>query len=806
MRLAIQGRGRFLGIGMNPDQLRKFRERLAQMDRTELTFRTRQELAKRQDALLFLLRFNFASRRHGDTRHSSTSTRGNFFFGPDDVPGRLELLQQRLSQQIKSIVEQANKILRHRFDLLGYSDLAYGRPIDWHLDLVHARQAPRKMFYRVPYLDFEEVGDSKITWELNRHQHFVTLAKAYRLTGDLRYVDEILRQWRHWRAENPYPVGINWASSLESAFRSMAWLWTYHLLEDAPGLPNFREEWLRVLALHGRHIERYLSKYFSPNTHLLGEGVGLFFLGVLCPELVAAERWKALGWHIVLEEARRQVRPDGFHFEQSTYYHVYALDLFLHAAMLARANGIPLPVEFEASLEKMLTTLCLLGRCGVPPRFGDDDGGRVFDPRRNRGEHLLDPLATGAILFNRGDYKATVGQLTEETIWLVGPEGVRVWDELTTDSLNTNSAALDASGMYLMPSEKPTTQLVADCGPMGTQSGGHGHADALSVTLRNRGDDLLIDPGTCEYVGEYGERNLFRGTGMHNTLRVDGLDQSEPASAFSWQRLTQSKAERWVQGRNFDLLVASHDGYQRLSQPVIHRRWVLSLKNGMYLVRDRAEGAGRHQLELNWHLGQDLQLVMEGVFRAKGASAGLALLPADGHGWTQEVSKQSWSPVYGQTVPMMVVTFSKRMDLPEEFAVLLVALEEARERPGTLARIGERKADSAVAAYRFIGAEHDLSFFFGEVRKNWREGLVTSDAEFVCWKRSQNGTEHRLMLVNGSRVEVEGGPTLHFKRTVSWGELAIQENGKEIFPPDPDAVFEGPASLSDSSIATKVPG
>jgi len=661
------------------------------------------------------------------------------------------------------------------------------------------------MFYRIRYLDFEEVGDSKITWELNRHQHFVTLAKAYRLTGDLRYVDEILRQWRHWRAENPYPVGINWASSLEAAFRSMAWLWTYHLLEGVPGLLNFREEWLRVLALHGRHIERYLSTYFSPNTHLLGEGVGLFFLGVLCPELAAAERWKILGWQIVLEEAQRQVRHDGFHFEQSTYYDVYALDLFLHAAMLASANGIPLPVEFEASLEKMLTALCLLGRCGAPPRFGDDDGGRVFDPRRNRGEHLLDPLATDAILFNRGDYKAVVGQLTEETIWLVGPEGVRMWDELTTDSLNMNSAALEPSGMYLMPSEKLTTQLVVDCGPMGTQSGGHGHADALSVTLRCREHDLLIDPGTCEYVGEGGERNLFRGTGMHNTLRVDGLDQAEPGSTFSWQRLTQSKAEKWIQGRNFDLLIASHDGYQRLSSPVTHRRWVLSLKNGMYLVRDQAEGTGRHQLELNLHLGQDLQLVTEGVFRAKGASAGLALLPVEGHGWAEEVSKQSWSPVYGQTAPMTVITFSKRADLPDEFAVLLVALEEARERPGTFARIGELKPNSVVAVYQFVGAEQIASFFFAEAGKSWREGLVSSDAEFVCWRRSHNGTDHRIMLVNGGHVEIEGGPALRFKRTVSWGELTIQENRQEIFSSDPDAVDKGPAlSLSDSPTATNV--
>jgi hypothetical protein len=761
---------------------RQVADRLAQMDRAELRFRARQELAKRQDAVLALVRFDFAKR----AQLSDQSARRNFFFGPNDVDARLDLLRQRLPGQVKNIIEQAENIRRHRFNLLGYSDLAYGWPIDWQLDLVHAKRAPRKMFYRVSYLDFEEVGDSKIIWELNRHQHLVTLAKAYRLTGDLQYADEILRQWRHWCGENPYPVGINWASSLECAFRSMAWLWAYHLLESGPELPGFRDEWLQVLALHGRHLERYLSIYFSPNTHLLGEGVGLFFLGVLCPELSSAEHWKNLGWKIVLEEAQRQIRSDGFHFEQSTYYHVYALDLFLHATMLASMNGISLPAEFEASLEKMLTALCLLGRCGPPPRIGDDDGGRVFDPQRNRSEHLRDPLATGAVLFHREDYKAGV-QLTEEAIWLLGPDGVRIWDELEAAPPDMKSSALEASGMYLLNSEKPAAQLVVDCGPMGVHTGGHAHADALSVTLRSS-HDLLIDPGTCEYVGESGDRDLFRGTAMHNTLRVDGLDQAEPASAFSWKKLINSKTERWIQAKSFDLLAARHDGYERLSSPVTHRRWVVSLKNGMYLVRDRAEGTGRHRLEIAWHLGPEMQMVEENVFRARGASQGLAIIPSEGLGWAQEVSKQTWSPVYGQKSPATVVTFSKTADLPDDFCILLVALEEVRERAGTFSRIGEDKRESIIA-YRYQDVDHEHIFIFAEAGKPWREGAITSDAEFVCWSRLNDGTQ-RLILANGGKASVDGGLALHFKRTVSWGEVAVQGTQREMFSSDPGAVSE----------------
>ena len=360
--------------------------------------------------------------------------------------------------------------------------------------------------------------------------------------------------------------------------------------------------------MNGRHIERYLSTYFSPNTHLLGEAVALLFLGTLCPEFARAEAWKSRGWEIVLQEACRQVLPDGFHFERSTCYHVYALDFFLHAAVLAGLNDFTIPSEFEKTLERMLDALLLLGRAGSPPRLGDDDGGRLFDPRRNRSEHLLDPLATGAVLFHRTDFKAAAGDLCEETIWLLGEQGVAEWDRLQAGATSLASASLQSAGLYLPATPDPPSQLVINAGPQGDQGGGHGHADALSVCLQSHGHALLIDPGTFEYVGDGPERALFRRTAMHNTLRVDGASQSEPAGPFAWKQLAHAKTEQWITGKDFDLFVGSHDGYTRLASPVVHRRWIVSLKSGLFLVRDFACGSGRHRLDISWHLGPEMRL------------------------------------------------------------------------------------------------------------------------------------------------------------------------------------------------------
>src|SRR6185437_5267066 len=354
---------------------------------------------------------------------------------------------------------------RRHFPLLGFDALDFGAELDWQRDIVHGQRAPRDPWFRIPYLSFDAVGDHKIIWELNRHQHLVTLAKACRLSGDARFAEEAVRQWQHWQRENPYPYGINWASSLEVAFRSLSWLWLLQLLAGTPPASDaFRGPMLRALDLSARHIARYLSTYFSPNTHLLGEAVALFFVGTLCPELRDAEAWQRQGWRIILEAAERQVQADGMHFEQSVHYHVYALDFFLHARTLAVRNDMAVPEALDHALERMLSALALLSQPGPPHRFGDDDGGRVFDPRRNRAEHMTDPLAAGAIIFDRPDFKAAAGPLREEALWLLGSDAVERYEKLGTSAPAPSSRALKASGIYLMVSSSAGERLAIDAG------------------------------------------------------------------------------------------------------------------------------------------------------------------------------------------------------------------------------------------------------------------------------------------------------------------------------------------------------
>ncbi len=749
--------------------------RLSQASWTELRFRGAQIVLNRWDG--FLYRLGYSGLADGNARAASRqSSAPRFFFSDADAHVLSEILQQRLPETAQEIIARAERICAHKFDLLGYTGLDLGRQIDWHLDPVHNKRAPSKIWYEVPYLDFDAVGDVKITWELNRHQHFVTLGKAHQLTHDEKYALEFAAQFYDWRAQNPYPAGVNWASSLEVAFRSLSWIWARELFAGSLSLPEtFHDDLEVALERNARFIQRNLSYYFSPNTHLLGEGMALFFIGVLCPELRGAKRWRENGWAIVLEAARLQVRPDGGYFEGSTYYHTYALDFFLHARILASRNKIRIPAEFDQTIVAMLEYLAALGMAGPAPNFGDDDGGRLFDPTRNRTQHLLDPLSTGAVLFNRADFRAAAGSLREETLWLLGPGAAGEFDRLPKAQAPRVSRAFPDTGTYILASDG--LRLAVDAGPLGSARGGHGHADILSVCVVADGVSWIGDQGTFTYTGSREGRDHFRGTRAHNTLAVDGLDQAEKVDPFAWERFPEVSVERWLTGETFDLLQVSHDGYMRLASPVRHRRLIFFVKNKFWFVLDAAEGQGHHQLEIHWH-GSGAEFEMDDARRALAASGngGFAVVPLRSPEWSVRLGDSPWSPNYGAKELKPTIQCHAETNLPAEFAALLVPRVASREELGTLERKSGNRA--GVRGYEYVSPEGRFLWVVADSAQAWQVGDFSSDARVAYFARGAGGQIESAVLCEGSFFSVRDEKFLDAGRTRERIEY-VRSNGRE---------------------------
>ncbi len=791
---------------------------LRKMSWDEIRTRGRLEFGKRMDRVIYALGLDPALRemrpRPASPSQGGTPLvrEGRFFFESADIPVLLKQIREYLPGHAEKIVERAERICQHRFDLLGYDDLKYGQRIDWHLDPVHGRRSPLKPWYKIRFLEFSEVGDHKIIWELSRHQHLVTLAKAWNLTGEERFGAELFRQWYDWQKSNPYPRGINWASSLEVAFRSLSWLWVRALVKRQAKVPApLPKNMLKALALSGRHIARYLSTYSSPNTHLLGEAVALFFIGTLCPSLKSADRWQRLGWGIIQREAKRQIRPDGWYFEQSSYYHVYALDFLLHARILAGCNGILVPPEFDSILARMLEVLAALAQAGAVPAFGDDDGGRVFDPSRNQPAHLADPLATGAVLFKDSQFKAAAGGLREETLWLLGTEAASKFEAIPDVDPALRSRQFPESGIHILAESQPyREQLTIDAGPQGTGNSGHGHADALSAHLSLGGREWLVDPGTYCYICPDGARDVFRGTPAHNTLEVDGLSQADPAGPFGWRRLPRVRTEGWVAGESFGLFVGSHDGYRRLAQPVLHRRVVLHLKSSFWLVRDIAEGAGEHTLTLRWHLAPWLHVVygdpgfeiLPRVTAEAGAGQiGLSCLPFKGHGWEQGVKAGDCSPAYGRKEPDQVLYFSTHAGLPKELAVLFVP-STANAKPGQFERLKSAENKPGLSAYRYNDKEAVYYIFFSGREEGWTWGPWSSDARFLLVAANPNLRTLQIAWTAGSYFEFESKRWVSLKSSTDRFELRVDPRGSRVSCDHEEALPKGkirlPASLREA--------
>ena len=750
------------------------------MSADEVVTRVRQEANKRLDVALFHCGVNG---RPVPAR--STATRPVFFFDPLEIPGRVSLLRKHLPGEIDAVVREADEILRHKFNLLGYEGLDYGPEIDWHLDAVNHKRAPLKPWFKVPFLDFSEVGDHKITWELNRHQHLVTLAKAWCFTSEKKYVDEIVQQWRHWQEKNPYPLGINWSSALEVAFRSLSWLWVRNLLAGCADLPKtFDADLLSGLRQNGRYISRFNSRYFSPNTHLLGEAVALLYIGILCPEIPEAPRWLNWAWEIVVNESARQVRPDGVYFEQTLYYHVYALDLFLYARALAARNGFVIPERLDDTLTRMLDFLLAVCEGGAEG-FGDDDGGRVFNPRRNRVEHMSDPLALGAAEYQRADWGAVSG-LTEEAIWIFGEAAVAL-SSGERPKLEAGAEAFESGGVYLIRDTEPfPQQMIIDAGPMGADTCGHGHADALSISFSLDGRRCLIDPGTYSYMSAGDDRARFRGTSAHNTMRVDGVDQSISKGPFNWVEVTNAQATQWLSGELFDLFEGQHDGYCSLPDPVLHQRLVFHVKGSFWLVLDRIQGKQEHLLETFWHFHPEFQVSSQsGTILASSLSPNLTggqrsqmhLLLAQPSIWNSEVQTGEISAVYGLKQQAPVIRLHAKVMLPAQCPVLLVPLA-ARRQSGVFEEV-KANMSPGLRVYRYADAEETHLIFCPESPESWTSGQWSSDARlFYC--RIEGAQMREMALVGGSFAKWQDKVLVSHPHTIDRFEWAWSPDGVRI--------------------------
>jgi hypothetical protein len=636
--------------------------RLGHMPAREIGFRLRERYLLESERI-----------RHGlhgteswpEAAHSAMleSLAQRFYISPQERNDLPAFVQSTFPTWVSKAIREADALCDHRMELLGYGTVDLGPRIDWRRNPVTGVEWPRRFWADYDPVSETTYGDSKTIHELNRQQHLPRLGKAYFLTGNERYAIEAIDQLESWIAQNPEGAGINWQSSLEIAIRALSWLWTMFFLLPSPAFTeDVARGVMQSLFVQLRHVYRYPSIYSSPNTHLIGEATALFIGGLLLEGTAETRQWQERGASLLTQEIR-QVLDDGVHCELSTAYHCYATDFYMQASILARRNHVYFPPEVDAKMEQMLEFVMHITRPdGSIPQLGDDDGGRALALDTRDYRRYCDGLSSGAVLFARPDFKWQSRSFQEESLWLLGRDACTVYAAIPVMTPHGTSRSFDTAGYFVHRTgwTERDSHAVFDCGGLGAPTGGHGHADALSLVLFSEGRDVLIDAGSYVYNGTPEWRSYFRSTRAHNTVVVDGCDQSEQGGTFQW--LTRAIARELPSSpASVDSVAGEHTGYERLASPVLHKRRVSFDKDGSCAIVDELLGTGVHHFDFFYHFAADLDLrvVSESALRITvrlnaGNGEALLILCTAAPGRAEVID--GWvSPRYGKKEPSRVL-------------------------------------------------------------------------------------------------------------------------------------------------------
>jgi Heparinase II/III-like protein/Heparinase II/III N-terminus len=499
------------------------------------------------------------------------------------------------------------------------------------------------------------------------------LAHAYTVTGE----QDFLAAWEDLVGSFCEQVPVGHDSSDISARRVQNWLYAWARFAGAPAFTGLRPGLAEVLTSRIAADAAHLAAHLTPErNHRTLELYTLLLVALTldtggCPAEAVLD--------LLADNAATDVWDDGVHRECSSDYHLIVLRSLVGAVANARESGLPVPASLvDAARRASDVALHLQRPDGLTPALSDGDQG-----------DYRDLLALSAEVLDRPDLAwaasaGTVGRPPRERAVSFPTGGYHIqrsgWGEGTRAYAEERFAVLD-------------------CGPLG--DGGHGHYDQLSVELAGGGRSLVVDPGRYTYAEDHeGWRRHFKGTAAHNTVTVDGLDQTpyrrgKPRGPVSTARLLARRTAPGLDVLRGEVCSPVYDA--------VHIRTLALVDDDYWLVHDRLRAGTRHRYEARWHLtpeAMDRTIVEYGADQVTVTAPGVALAVPR---WCGDVTlERGWvSPTYGVKLPapVVVVTVIDQAD-----ADILTAVVPGTARVEVRASCGESLAVDL--ARRGVGRDH----------------------------------------------------------------------------------------------------
>jgi uncharacterized heparinase superfamily protein len=262
---------------------------------------------------------------------------------------------------------------------------------------------------------------------------------------------------------------------------------------------------------------------------------------------------------------------------------------------------------------------------GSAPNIGDNDDGRLLPFIKYCFDDHRYLLSISSIEFSSPLYKKYSDGLCVDAFFLMNANVAERFNALRFIPDKISSKVFPDAGFCSIRHDD-FYMFITNSGISGfpdtkrNSCGTHTHADLLSFELAIGDTTFLVDPGSYVYTASIKERNRFRGTAYHNTLTVDGLDQHELSeNAFVVSMHASPTYLQYTEDEGGVVFEGTHDGYARLSGPVMHKR-IISVKRETYhcAINDLLYFRGHHEFSWHFHFHSKISLTqIEGGLIAK---------------------------------------------------------------------------------------------------------------------------------------------------------------------------------------------
>ena len=280
--------------------------------------------------------------------------------------------------------------------------------------------------------------------------------------------------------------------------------------------------------------------------------------------------------------------------------------------------------------------------------------------------------------------------------------------------------------------------------------GSHGHSDLLNFGLHAYGETFVTDIGSYTYTGPKQYHDYFRSTRGHNTITVDGEDQSILTTTWAIRNRARPLHRKWFTSPHFDYVTGSHDGYRRLSNPVVHRRKILFVKHLYWIIIDDIEGEGEHFIESYFHFAPNLKVNLNYnmVCSVEGTGASLSLFPVSSTEMEGKVVEGATDPIdgwyaydYGRKEAAPVLKYRTKSTCPTTIYTILYPRKNGNKNLINVEKVAEDNRARAVAGIK-ISFSKSEDFLFTTPIAISSPVKITSDAQLLFIRKIEDQVKH----------------------------------------------------------------